>query len=214
MDERGGYLTINQVRARLIAAGFRDSGQTIRRLVDSGHFGTEGVDWYLTERGRYRMIGTEAVNRLIARRRRGEQDRRQHVPDPATTPEPSPVVAGVVTSPLGVLIGRRHDGKPLWTLIAGEIEPGESAADAAVREVKEETGLTVEAAEREIGRRVHPKTGRTMIYLACQPTGRLDVHVGDEDELAEVRWAPLPEALELLPGLYEPVRAHLEQTLG
>jgi 8-oxo-dGTP pyrophosphatase MutT (NUDIX family) len=68
-----------------------------------------------------------------------------------TTPETLRVVAAIVTSQRGVLIGRRHDGKPPWTFIAGEIEPRESPAEAAVREVMEETGLVVTAAEREIG---------------------------------------------------------------
>jgi 8-oxo-dGTP pyrophosphatase MutT (NUDIX family) len=136
------------------------------------------------------------------------------MPADANKPESSPVVASIVTSPRGVLIGKRTDGKPPWTFIAGEIEPGESPADAAIREVKEETGLLVGAAEREIGRRVHPKTGRTMIYLACQPVGKLDVFVGDEDELTEVKWATYEEALELLPGMHEPVRAHLQRELS
>lgn len=124
-----------------------------------------------------------------------------------------PVVAAIVTSDRGVLIGRRHDGKPPWTFIAGEVEPGESPADAATREVKEETGLMVRA-EQEIGSRVHPATGRTMIYLACHPTGSTDAFVGDDYELAEVRWVRLEEANDLLPGLYEPVREYLERKLG
>jgi len=144
----------------------------------------------------------------------GIHRRGEHVPEQATKPEPSPVVAGIVTSDRGVLIGRRNDGKPPWTFIAGEIEPGESPADAVIREVKEETGLLVRAAEHEIGRRVHPKTGRTMIYLACYPTGKLDVFVGDEDELAEVKWASLEEVQELLPGLFEPVLAHLQREVS
>lgn len=129
----------------------------------------------------------------------------------AQDPERPAVVAAIVTSSKGVLVGRRRDGKPLWTFIAGEIEPGESPADAAVREVKEETGLRVMAAEREIGRRVHPHTGRTMIYLACSPTGKTDVFVGDPEELAEVRWLSLAEAEELLTGLYEPVHQYLRE---
>lgn len=132
---------------------------------------------------------------------------------PATTPEQPPVVAAIVTSHLGVLAGRRNDGKPPWTFIAGEIEPGESQADAAVREVKEETGLLVRAGHHEIGRRVHPKTGRTMIYLACTPTHGTDVFVGDEEELAEVRWLSLAEVDELLPGVFEPVREHLSRVI-
>jgi 8-oxo-dGTP pyrophosphatase MutT (NUDIX family) len=135
------------------------------------------------------------------------------VPD-SHTPEPQPVAAAIVTSPLGVLIGKRNDGKPPFTFIAGEVEPGESAADAAVREVKEETGLVVRAGDYEIGRRVHPKTGRTMIYLPCTPTEGTNVFVGDPEELAEVRWISLAEADELLPGLFDPVRDHLARTIS
>lgn len=128
------------------------------------------------------------------------------------TPEAQPVVAAIVTSELGVLISRRNDGKPPWGFITGEIEPGESSADAAIREVKEETGLRVNYS-KILGRRVHPKTGRTMIYLACTPVAELDIFVGDTEELAEVRWATVSEADELLPGLFEPVRVHLYNTL-
>jgi 8-oxo-dGTP pyrophosphatase MutT (NUDIX family) len=111
------------------------------------------------------------------------------------------------------LVGRRNDGKPLWTFIAGEIEPGESSADAAIREVKEETGLRVNYSNI-IGRRVHPKTNRLMIYLACAPIEGTDVFVGDEDELAEVRWVSLAEADELLPGMFPPVREYLEKRIS
>jgi 8-oxo-dGTP diphosphatase len=124
-----------------------------------------------------------------------------------------PVVAAIVTSRLGVLVGRRNDGKPPWTFIAGEQEPGERIEDTAIREVKEETGLRIEAGER-IGERVHPKTGRTMVYMAATPTHGTHVIVGDEDELAEVRWVSLAEADELLPGMFEPVREHLARVLG
>jgi 8-oxo-dGTP pyrophosphatase MutT (NUDIX family) len=130
----------------------------------------------------------------------------------AREPEPPPVVAAIVTSELGVLAGRRNDQEPPWTFIAGKIEPGESPADAAVREVKEETGLEVTPG-RVLGRRVHPATGRTMIYLAAKPVRGTHVFVGDEAELAEVRWLSLAEADELLAGMFEPVRAYLGRAL-
>jgi excisionase family DNA binding protein len=132
----------------------------------------------------------------------------------SSQPEPQAVVAAIVTSQHGVLVGRRNDGKPPWTFIAGEIEPGESPADAGTREVKEETGLLV-AAGQEIGRRVHPKTGRTMIYIAARPTHGTDIFVGDQEELAEVQWVSLAEAEQLMQpyGMFGPVREYLAKVL-
>ncbi|MBB4958975.1 hypothetical protein [Micromonospora polyrhachis] len=69
MTEQQGYLTIRQVTARLHTAGYNDSQQTVRRLIDAGHLGTEGADWYRTERGGYRMVSPAAVDRLVAKRK-------------------------------------------------------------------------------------------------------------------------------------------------
>ena len=128
-----------------------------------------------------------------------------------------PIVAAIVTSDRGVLVGRRNDGKPPWTFIAGEQDAvqDESPRDTAIRETKEETGLRIVAGD-EIGRRVHPVTNRLMVYVAAKPALRasLDVIAEDTDELAEVRWVSLAEADELLPGLFEPVRDHLARELG
>ena len=126
-------------------------------------------------------------------------------------PELLPVAAAIVTSPLGVLAARRNDGSPLWGFITGRVEAGESPAEAAVREVREETGLAI-VTGRTLGRRVHPVTQATMVYIAARPAKGADpatVYVGDADELAEVRWLSLPEVDELMPGVYEPVRAYL-----
>jgi DNA-binding transcriptional regulator YhcF (GntR family)/8-oxo-dGTP pyrophosphatase MutT (NUDIX family) len=150
------------------------------------------------------------LDRLIRTRGSGEDAH----PEPSTRPEPVPIVAAIVTSQLGVLVARRNDGKPPWTFIAGEIEPGESPADAAVREVKEETGLRIRSG-RVIGRRVHPQTGRTMVYMAARPTHGTDAFVGDAQELAEVRWVTLAQADELMGGtIHEPVRNHLKKALN
>lgn len=42
-----------------------------------------------------------------------------------------------------LLVRQTHDDKDIWMAPGGSIEEGESAVDAAVREVKEETGLDV-----------------------------------------------------------------------
>ena len=164
------------------------------------------------ERAMLRRLAAESAGSAtetlsVVKREAGEQ-----VPEP----DQQPVVAAIVTSDLGVLVGRRNDGKPPWTFIAGEQDAvkDENPADTAVREVKEETGLRVTAGEI-IGERVHPKTGRTMIYIAAAPIRGTDIFVGDEDELAEVRWVSLAEADELMGGMiFEPVHEHLERELG
>ena len=130
----------------------------------------------------------------------------------AREPEP-PVVAVIVTAPEGVLAVRRSDGNPLWTFPGGEIEPGETPAAAGRREVKEETGLDI-VAGRILGKRVHPQTGRQVIYLAARPARHADVRsvfVGDEAEIDEVRWLTRAEVDDLMPGAYDPVRAYLDR---
>jgi 8-oxo-dGTP pyrophosphatase MutT (NUDIX family) len=143
---------------------------------------------------------------------------RQEAPpvDDPTRPQKPSVILAVVRSRDGVLLGRRNDGSPPWTFIAGENEPGESPQDTAIREVKEETGLSIKVGE-EIAQRVHPRSGRHQVYVAAKPAGRdRRVFVGDPEELAEVRWVPLAEAVELMRewgGMHDPVRDHLARTL-
>jgi 8-oxo-dGTP pyrophosphatase MutT (NUDIX family) len=136
-------------------------------------------------------------------------------PIPAEEGAERPIATAIVTSELGVLVGQRHDGQPPWTFISGEIEPGESPAFAAAREVKEETTMEVAVGDL-IGERTHPKTGRRMFYLAAIPTGSYEIFVGDPAELADVRWVSLAEADELMKayGMFEPVREHLVRELG
>lgn len=133
------------------------------------------------------------------------------------TPVRPPVATAIVVSHRGVLIERRRDGRPLHTFVAGEIEPGESVADAAVRETKEETGVDVVAAGELIGDRIHPRTGAHMLYLACLPRGGLDPVVGDPDELSEVFWVPSLHVLDELMGpgaIFGPVHNYLALVLA
>lgn len=128
--------------------------------------------------------------------------------------EKRPIALAVATCAEGVLVGQRHDGKPPWTFIGGEVEPMETPAEAVVREVAEEAEVRVIAsAAGEIGQRVHPKTGRTMIYIPCAPVSSTSVAVGDKEELKAVRWVSLAEAEELLPGLWQPVLVYLAGVL-
>ena len=100
-------------------------------------------------------------------------------------------------TPRGALIGRTdRQGRLLWSLPKGHIEAGETAEQAAVREVAEETGIsgiilgelgTIDFWFVAEGRRVH-KTVRH--YLMRAVGGELS----DADvEVSEVAWVPLPD---------------------
>jgi NADH pyrophosphatase NudC (nudix superfamily) len=81
------------------------------------------------------------------------------------------------------------------------------------REVIEETGLGV-LATGILGRRVHPRTGRTLVYMSATPVSGTAVSVTAPDELAEVRWASLTEADKLLRGMFGLVRDYVTRMLG
>lgn len=131
-------------------------------------------------------------------------------------PDARPVIAAsvIVTGDRFLLVQRAvSEGSLSWQFPAGEVEPGETAEDAAVRETAEEAGLTVVAKGR-LGERVHPATGRTMVYVACDVVDG-DAHAADPEEIAAVHWCRLDETTEYVPyGFYEPVQAHLELALG
>jgi 8-oxo-dGTP diphosphatase len=122
------------------------------------------------------------------------------------------VAIAVVVSAHGVLAGKRRDGMPRWTLPGGKIQLWESPADAAVREVAEECGLTVRAGV-ELGRRVHPQTGREMVYLACERVDDTPPRVASPRELVHVCWLDLDQLRERMPDLYPPVGDYLHAKL-
>ncbi len=65
-----------------------------------------------------------------------------------STPSPRPTVAvgGIIVQDNRILLIQRGHApnKGLWTVPGGRVEWGETVRDAVVREVREETGLTVE----------------------------------------------------------------------
>jgi 8-oxo-dGTP diphosphatase len=122
------------------------------------------------------------------------------------------VAVAVVTSQRGVLLGHHADGEPSWVFPGGKIEAGEDARAAAVREVLEETGLSIHTT-RVIGSREHPATGVQITYIAAVPASSQET-ISPGRELTELRWVTLLQAERLTKGsMFSAVREYLERTL-
>ncbi len=101
----------------------------------------------------------------------------------------------------------RPRGKPegVWALPKGLIDPGESPAETAVREVREETGVSGRLVEK-LGdvRYVYARAGERVFevvsfYLLRAGRGRIgEIEERMRVEVAEARWLPLEEAPRLL----------------
>ncbi len=110
-----------------------------------------------------------------------------------------PCAGAVVHDPAGrlLLIRRgREPGRGLWSLPGGRCEPGETAAQTAVREVREETGLTV-AAGALVGRVERPGLGGAVYVvddIACTVVGGT-LAAGDDAD--DVRWVDAAELARL-----------------
>lgn len=125
------------------------------------------------------------------------------------------IAAAIVVKDGKVLMVRRRvaEGELSWQFPAGEVESGETEEDAAVRETAEETGMTVRAVNR-LGERVHPATGRTMIYVACQAISGT-AYVADPEDLADVAWSDRTALEARVPyPLFGPVQDYLASTLS
>jgi NAD+ diphosphatase len=100
---------------------------------------------------------------------------------------------------------------PYHVLVSGYLEAYESAEDAAVREVREETGLAV-AVERVLGSYSCRPIGKNMVFIVCiaRVTGG---EVCVSDELADARWFPL-DALPDWPADWPVARAFADYRIS
>ena len=104
----------------------------------------------------------------------------------------------------------RPQGRPegLWALPKGGIDPGESAAEAAVREVREETGVEGRLVEKlgdvryvytaswKGGERIFKVVSFFLLRAGRGRIGEIDESM--RIEVAEARWLPLEDAPRLL----------------
>jgi 8-oxo-dGTP pyrophosphatase MutT (NUDIX family) len=114
---------------------------------------------------------------------------------------------GIVVDRAGRVALVRERGRPGWALPKGRLEPGESLDAAALREVREETGIRARLAGY-VG--VYEGKRRFVHYFLMEV-----VHVQarpDGDEIEEVRFVAAARATELLRSRRD--RAALGAALG
>src|SRR5262245_61880611 len=91
-----------------------------------------------------------------------------------------------------VLLVKPRD-KSNWQLPGGRLEPGETPAQAVIREVREETGL-----QAQVGRltgRYHREDGSVVRVYAVRARGKL---AGASEEILEQRWVRIRDAKEMV----------------
>lgn len=108
----------------------------------------------------------------------------------------------------GGVVLRRLDGGPVevalihrpayddWTLPKGKLNAGETHEEAALREVKEETGLDCRLGEPAGQVNYRDRKGRPKVvrYWTMRPVGSSDGQFAPNAEVDQLRWMPLAGA--------------------
>jgi len=108
----------------------------------------------------------------------------------------TPIAIAVVEHNGCFLIGQRPSGVPLaglWEFPGGKIQPGETPEAAAVRECREETGLSVEPLFRYPEHLHQYDHGQVhLFFVACRPADP-----SPREPATPFRWAARSELAEL-----------------
>lgn len=142
------------------------------------------------------------------------------VPDPRAYPDrPFLAVSAAIIRDGRVLVTQRARGPGIgiWSMPGGVVEAGETLAEALIREIREETALTIEpvtlAGHREVV--VRDSDGRALRHfvILCFASRWIAGEPNLNEELSDARWLKLDElsGLKTTEGLAEIVAAAFER---
>jgi len=118
---------------------------------------------------------------------------------PPVAPARVPCVGGIITDDDGrlLLIQRGHEpAKGLWSVPGGRIEPGETDAQALVREMREETGLIVTCGPL-LGAVERPGLNGAVVDIRDYRAFVIGGELTAGDDADGVRWVTAAEAAEM-----------------
>jgi len=180
VTEQAAWLA--RARPGLRPAGLREAAALLNDR-DAGLF-THAValaNWHATHTHCPRC-GTPTVTVAAGHAQRCPADGSEHFP------RIDPAVIMLVTDPDDrcLLARNRRWPERRVSILAGFVEPGESAEQAVAREVQEETGIVV-AQVRYVGSQPWPMPQSLMLGFRAAASGDLELRV-DDDEIAEAHW--------------------------
>ncbi|KAB2880919.1 NUDIX hydrolase [bacterium] len=124
------------------------------------------------------------------------------------------IAAGIVIRRKKILLIKRRkpEGILTWQFPAGKIEANESPKNAAVREVREETGIRCKIVKK-LGSRLHPNTNVEIYYWLCKQTAKCQ-RVRNSEEVETLKWCSYHELRSIITSdLFEPVDKYLKKVV-
>ena len=124
------------------------------------------------------------------------------------------VVIGIIEKDNKLLMIKRKktEGNLVWAYPGGKVEENETKEEACIREVYEETGLTV-TIKNILGERLHPNTKINLTYFLCEYTSG-EPTILDKDEVSEISYKNKQELYQdIKTDIFPPVLKFIEENI-
>ena len=125
------------------------------------------------------------------------------------------VVVGIVDKEGKILMIKRakKEGDLVWEFPGGKVEDNETKEQACIREVFEETGISVQI-NKVLGERIHPNTQAKLTYFLCDYLNG-EITILDEEEILDVAYKNKEEfnrdvKTDVYPPVFEYIKKYIK----